>query len=56
MMCPHWEEEVHESEPSGWIVPLGDTPAYSHLDGTELCPEMTAEGYRPAQPVPATSD
>lgn len=55
MMCPHCEEDVQENEPQGWIVPIGPTPAYSHLDGTELCPEMTSEGYQPAQPVPATS-
>ncbi|RKS04966.1 hypothetical protein DFP74_0546 [Nocardiopsis sp. Huas11] len=54
MMCPHCEELVQDIEPEGWIVPIGHTPAYSHLDGTELCCEMTSKGYRPAEPVPAT--
>ncbi|WDZ90565.1 hypothetical protein [Nocardiopsis sp. HUAS JQ3] len=55
MKCPHCEEDVQEAEPLGWNVPIGPTPAYSHLDGSELCPEVTSEGYRPAQPVPTTS-
>ncbi|WP_216586836.1 hypothetical protein [Streptomyces brasiliscabiei] len=48
--CPECFEPAVES-PATDIAPCwGDPPAWSHEDGSALCPVVGANGYEPAQP------
>jgi hypothetical protein len=51
IFCPECGDEAVDEPPKNFLVP-GVRPRYSHVsDGTALCPVVTAEGYRPAEPV-----
>lgn len=49
-ICPECREPAQES-PATDIAPCwGPAPAWSHEDGSALCPVVGANGYEPAQP------
>lgn len=54
LICPECGEAAQERPPTD-LVPwqaLGmDTPRFSHLDGSSLCPVVGHGGYAPAEPV-----
>ena len=51
IFCPECSSEVEDVAPENYLVP-GVVPQYRHADDkTALCPVVTAEGYRPAEPV-----
>ena len=45
--CPGCDEPVRPQVPTD-LIPAGE---WSHLDGTQLCPEIGPNGYRPADPI-----
>jgi hypothetical protein len=45
--CPECDEPVRPRVPTD-LVPAGE---WSHLDGTQLCPEIGRNGHRPADPI-----
>jgi hypothetical protein len=54
MVCPQCGEPAHESVPTD-LVPAHyadiPVPEWSHLDGTQLCPVIGPDGYRPVDPI-----
>lgn len=54
MVCPQCGEPAQRHIPED-LVPAhyADQPApdWSHLDGTQLCPVIGPDGYRPADPI-----
>ena len=51
LFCPECGDAVEDVAPENYLVP-GVRPAHRHVsDRTALCPVMTAQGYRPAEPV-----
>ena len=54
MVCPQCGEAAREGVPTD-LVPAHyadiPVPEWSHLDGTQLCPVIGPDGYRPADPI-----
>jgi hypothetical protein len=54
MACPTCGEPAREGTPTD-LVPAHYTgqkaPEWSHADGTQLCPVIGSDGYRPADPI-----
>ena len=54
MACPTCGEPAREGTPTD-LVPAHYTgqkaPEWSHVDGTQLCPVIGSDGYRPADPI-----
>ena len=54
MVCPECGEPAVRGIPND-LVPAHYThisvPEWSHLDGTQLCPVIGPDGYRPADPI-----
>ncbi len=57
-ICPECGEDATHRTPWNDLTPYrahGRTaPAWSHLDGTPLCPVLGERGYQPADPIPKT--
>lgn len=53
LVCPECGEPVRQAPPAAWIEAWGPRPGHSHHDGQPLCPVMSSDGYRPAQPIRA---
>ena len=53
LWCPECGEPATARPPTRWTDANGPRPGHSHRDGEPLCPVMTAQGYRPAQPTTA---
>ncbi|GEM_PF-1606813 len=50
--CPVCGEPVYSRPPTDWHMPESwPVPAYSHRDGTPLCPVSGSDGVTPALPV-----
>ncbi|MEU5448690.1 hypothetical protein [Streptomyces californicus] len=49
-ICPECYEPAQESQAVDIAPAWGDPPAWSHEDGSALCPVVGANGYEPAQP------
>ena len=55
LVCPECGDQVVEKPPHDWITREWEpTPRFSHADGDSLCAVMTRDGYRTAEPIPAT--
>lgn len=54
--CPECGGRLRHGKPLRWTPRWGRRPNVSHLDGTALCPVMTSEGYRPADPTAQRPD
>lgn len=50
LLCPGCAEQAQDAPPTNWIVPA-PVPAWSHRDGSPLCPTMGAAGYHPVEPI-----
>jgi hypothetical protein len=49
--CPECGEAAEDMSPTDWRVP-GEVPGYRHVaDRTTLCPVLTRDGDRPAEPT-----
>ena len=54
VVCPQCGEAAREGVPTDPVpahyadIPV---PEWSHLDGTQLCPVIGPDGYRPADPI-----
>lgn len=56
LICPECGEPAQQRPPTDLVPwqPHGQpTPAYSHRDGSALCPVIGPGGYQPADPIPA---
>lgn len=51
LWCPECGRRLRHGKPLRWTPLWGRRPNVSHLDGTPLCPVMTRDGYRPANPT-----
>lgn len=54
LICPGCAEAVRPEPPTFWTVTAGPVPQWSHVDGEALCPAISADGHRPAEPIVAT--
>jgi hypothetical protein len=49
--CPACGDPVEDMPPQNWMGP-GEVPGYRHMaDRTALCPVMTRDRDRPAEPI-----
>jgi hypothetical protein len=56
LACPECKEPARTVPPRDWpLARWAPRPAYSHHDGTALCPVPATHGSQPAEPVPAQS-
>lgn len=56
LWCPECGRRLRYGKPLRWTPLWGRRPNVSHLDGTPLCPVMTRDGYRPADPMAQRPD
>lgn len=49
-VCSECGEPAQQVSPNDWLPAWGSAPAWSHMDGSALCPVVGANGYEPAQP------
>lgn len=59
LTCPECGEPARPAPPHEWEWLLSGwkpRPAFSHHDGTPLCPVIGPDGYEPADPIGAAPD